>query len=86
MNNKTSLDERANGCNIVDQQLPTLIIGCYILRQFALSVIACCFMQLGVVALSLKPVCAGLQPFGFRTILKNYADLGEFKKFENTFK
>ena len=25
MNNKTLLDERANGCNIVDQQLATLL-------------------------------------------------------------
>ena len=45
----------ANGHNIVDQQLLTLIVGCYMLRPFAHPV-ACCLMLLRVVAQSLQLV------------------------------
>ena len=51
----TQLGLHANGHNIVDQQLPTLIVGCYMLRPFAHPV-ARCWMLLRVVAQSLKPV------------------------------
>ena len=50
MNNKTLLDMKhcwPTTSNIIER---------YMLRQFALSVIACCCMLLGIVALSLKPV------------------------------
>ena len=61
------LKESANGCNIVGQQLQTLLDQkCYILRPCAHPV-ACCCVLLGVVAQSLKhPVkllapCKGTQ-------------------------
>ena len=44
---------RANGRNIVGQQLPTYIVGCYMLHPFAHPV-ACCWMLLRVVTQSLK--------------------------------
>ena len=45
----------ANGRNIVGQPTTPNIVGCYMLRQFAHPV-ACCYVLLGVVAQSLKPV------------------------------
>ena len=45
----------ANGHNIVDQQLPTLIVGCYMLRP-SVHPVACCWMLLCVVAQSLQLV------------------------------
>ena len=47
---------RANGRNIVRQQLPTTpnIVGCFMLRSFAHPV-ACCYLLSGVVAQILKP-------------------------------
>ena len=45
------------GRNVVDRQLPTSldVFGCYMLRPFA-HPIACCWVLLGVIAQSLKPV------------------------------
>ena len=84
------LKERANGCNIVGQQLQTLLDQkCYILRPFAHPV-ACCCVLLGVVAQSLKPPvklltpCKGtqhcwelLRPFS-RTIVALIVRVGSF--------
>ena len=51
-----SLKPRANGRNIIGQQIPT-IVGCYMLCPFTHPVL-CCFVLLGVVAQRwrLKPV------------------------------
>ena len=47
---------RANGRNIVRQQLPTFLdVTCYTVRPFA-HLVACCWMLLRVVKPSLKPV------------------------------
>ena len=84
------IKERANGCNIVGQQLQTLLDQkCYILRPFAHPV-ACCCVLLGVVAQSLKPPvklltpCKGtqhcwelLRPFS-RTIVALIVRIGSF--------
>ena len=43
---------RANGRNIVGQQPPTLLAGLHTLLHIA----ACCYVSLGVIARSLKPV------------------------------
>ena len=47
---------RANGRNIVGQQLPTLLDLCCVRLHTQFNVVVCCCVLLGVVAQSLKPV------------------------------
>ena len=51
------LKPRVNGCNIVGQQLPTLLdVTCRVRLHTLLHVVRCCCVLLRVVAQSLKPV------------------------------
>ena len=47
---------RANGRNVVGQQLPTLDVTCCVRLHTLLHVVACGCVMLGVVERSLKPV------------------------------